>query len=85
METLFRVAELDPLEQRTRYQIRVRLFHQGQIVKEEEYSLRINIYFVQEILLMLDEAGFRDVSVEAGYTGRPATVDDGMVTFVAHK
>ncbi len=34
---------------------------------------------------MLDEAGFRDVAVEAGYTGRPATADDGMVAIVARK
>lgn len=85
IETLFRVGELDPFEQRTTYQIRARLWHDGQIVKEEQYSLRINIYFVQEVLLMLDEAGFRDLAVEAGYTGRPATADDGMVAFVARK
>src|SRR5438445_2912891 len=71
METLFRVAELDPLAQRTTYQMRVRLFHDGQIVKEEDYDLKINIYLVQEVLLMLHHAGFRDMAVEAGYTGRP--------------
>jgi hypothetical protein len=54
-------------------------------VKQEEYSLKICLYFVQELLLMLDEAGFRDLAVEAGYTGRPATPDDGLVTFVARK
>ncbi len=85
IETLFRVAELDPLAQRTTYQMRVRLFHDGQVVKEEDYDLRINIYLVQEVLLMLHHAGFRDMAVEAGYTGRPATRDDGMVSFVAIK
>jgi ubiquinone/menaquinone biosynthesis C-methylase UbiE len=85
IETLFRVGELDPFEQRTTYQMRVRLWHQGQIVKEEEYSLRINLYFPQEVLLMLEEAGFREIAVEDGYTGRPATADDGWVAFVARK
>jgi SAM-dependent methyltransferase len=85
IETLFRVADLNPLEQTTTYQIRARLWHSGHIVKEEEYSLKICLYFVQELLLMLDEAGFRDLAVEAGYTGRPATPDDGLVTFVARK
>jgi hypothetical protein len=65
--------------------MRARLWHDGKLVKEEEHSLRISIYFVQELLLMLDEAGFRDVAVEAGYTGRPATADDGTVAFVARK
>jgi len=85
IETLSRLGELDPLEQRLTYQMRARLWHVGQIVKEEEYSLRISLYFVQELRLMLDEAGFRDVAVEAGYTGRPATADDGMVAIVATK
>ena len=53
--------------------------------KEEEYSLKENLYFAQEILLLLDEAGFRDVAVEGGFTGRPAAPDDGMVVFVARK
>jgi hypothetical protein len=39
----------------------------------------------KEVLTMLDAAGFRDVAVEAGYTGRPATADDGSVNFVAVK
>jgi SAM-dependent methyltransferase len=85
IELLSRVGEQDPLEQRLTRQIRARLLHGGQVVKEEEYSLRINIYFAQELLLMLDEAGFRDLEVQAGYTGRPATADDGMVAFVARK
>jgi ubiquinone/menaquinone biosynthesis C-methylase UbiE len=85
IENLFRVAELDPFMQRTTYQMRTRLWHEGKIVKEEEHSLRINIYLVQEVLTMLDAAGFRDVAVEAGYTGRPATADDGSVNFVAVK
>jgi len=85
IELLFRVAELDPFEQRTTYQMRARLWHDGKVVKEEEHSLRISIYFVQEVLLMLNEAGFRDVAVEARYTGRPATAEDGTVSFVARK
>ena len=65
--------------------MRARLWHEGQIVKEEAHDLHENLYFAQEILLMLDDAGFRDVAIEGGYTGRPATADDGMVVFVASK
>ena len=85
IELLSRVGELDPLEQRVTRQMRARLWHGGQVVRAEEYNLRINIYFAQELFLMLDEAGFRDLKVEAGYTGRPATADDEMVAFVARK
>lgn len=83
IETLFRQGELDPLEQRVTCHIRARLWHEGQIAKEEEYELKIN--FAQEVLLMLDHAGFRRVAVEAGYSGRPGTADDPMVAFVATK
>jgi len=80
-----RLAELDPLAQRETLEMRARLWHDGQIVKEEQYAIRLSFYFAQEVLLMLDEAGFHDLAIEGGYTGRPATSDDGMVAFVARK
>ena len=83
IEWLSRPSELYPLEQRATLDVRIRLWHDGEIVKEEAYSLKENLYFAQEILLLLDEAGFRDVAVEGGNTGRPATADDGMVAFTA--
>jgi SAM-dependent methyltransferase len=85
IEMFFRLGELNPLLQRTTLQMRARLWHGGQIVKEEAHDLHENLYFAQEILLVLADAGFRDVVVEGGYTGQPATPDDGMVVFVARK
>ncbi len=72
IETLFRKDEVDPLQQRTTYHIRAWLWHDGQIAKEEEYDLKISIYFVQEVLLMLRQAGFgRSQSRPAIRAGRP--------------
>ena len=85
IELLSRLAELDPLEQRRTMEIRARLWRGDQIVKEEAYSLKECLYFAQEVLLLLEEAGFRDLAVEGGYTGLPATADDATVTFVARK
>jgi SAM-dependent methyltransferase len=85
IEMFFRMSDLNPLLQRTTLQMRARLWHDGQIVKEEAHDLHENLYFAQEILLMLDDAGFRDVLVESGYTGQPATAEDGMVVFVARR
>lgn len=85
IELLSRVAELDPLGQRQTLEMHARLWHGGQVVKEETYSLNESLYFAQEILLLLEEAGFRDLTVEGGYTGRSATADDGIVVFVARK
>jgi hypothetical protein len=85
IEMFFRMSELNPLLERTTLQMRARLWHGGQVVMEEAHDLYENLYFAQEILLMLDNAGFRDVVIEGGYTGQPATPDDGMVVFVARR
>ncbi len=85
IELVSRLAEFDPLAQRKTLEMRARLWRRGQVVKEESYRLKENLYFAQEILLLLDEAGFHDLAVEGGYTGRPATADDGMVALVARR
>ena len=85
IEWLDRLVEFDPLAQRLTYEVRVRLWRDGKVIKEEAYGLREGLYFAQEILLMLDQAGFRDVVIEAYPAGRPATADDGTVAYVARK
>jgi len=85
IEMFFRLGDLNPLLQRETLQMRARLWHGGQIVKEEAHDLHENLYFSQEILLLLEGAGFRDVAVEGGYTGQPAAPDDGMAVFVARR
>lgn len=85
IELLSRLAELDPLEQRLKLEMRARLWRGGQIAKEEFYSLKAALYFAQEVLLLLDVAGFRDLAIEGNYSGLPATSDDDTVIFVARK
>lgn len=78
-----RVIEHDPLRAREVLEIRARLWRDGAIVAEEIGRLAENQYLVPELRLMLEVAGFADVRVEAGYTGRPATGADSFVLFVA--
>jgi SAM-dependent methyltransferase len=85
IELLSRLAELDPLAQRRTLEMRARLWREGQLVTEETYSLSENWYFVQEILLMLEGAGFHDLKVEGNFSGQAATANDGMVTFIARR
>jgi len=82
IELLNRTLGFDPLEQRRTLEIQARLWHEGRVVGRETYGLTENLYFAQEILLMLGEAGFHDLRVEGGYTGLPATADDGSVIFI---
>lgn len=84
IELLSRETAFDPLQQTGTMEIRARLWHDGAIAREERYTLDNCIYFAQEILLLLEEAGFVDISVEA-YAGRPATGHDGTVVFVGRR
>jgi hypothetical protein len=43
------------------------------------------LYFAQELLLMLADAGFDMVRIEGGYTGQPAESSNTAVVFVARK
>ncbi len=54
-------------------------------MQEDRHSIRLNLYFAQELLLMLEVAGFSDVAMEGRYNGAPATPDDATVVFVARR
>jgi len=84
IELIGRLENLDPVEQRLTMGMRPRLWRDGEIVAEEEHTIQISLYFQQEVLLLLEEAGFGQVDVEAAYTGLPATADDLTLVFVAH-
>lgn len=85
IELQSRLVSLDPLAQREALESRVRLWRAAEVIAEESWPLRISHYFAQEVLELLRETGFGEVAMESGYTGAPATPDDGTVTFVAHK
>jgi SAM-dependent methyltransferase len=80
-----RVVDLDPLEQRATYEMRAAMWRDGELVQEEEHMLHINFYFKNELLMMLEQAGFRDVEVRAGHQERPATANDDFLVFIARK
>jgi SAM-dependent methyltransferase len=83
-----RLVSLDPIAQRHTLEMRARLWRGTDLIAEETSRLSESLVFVQEILLLLEDAGFRDVRVEGGdggYAGRPAEPDDPVVMFVATK
>lgn len=84
-ELRMRLVDADPLEQRETLQIRVELWREGQRVAEEENSLTLCLYFKNELLMMLEQAGFGDVAVRGDYTEAEATVEHGVLVFIARK
>lgn len=80
-----RVVGLDPLEQLVDYEMRAGMWQNGELVREEGHPLRINFYFRNELLLLLDRTGFGDVVVEGDHRDAPATKDSDFLVFVAKK
>ena len=80
-----RLIDLDPLKQQHTRQIRSRLWRDGKLLAEEFGTLVENLYFRNELLLMLAAAGFVDLEVRAGYSDVVATADETMLVFIARK
>ena len=85
LELQTRRADFDPLLQSMTLEMRIRLWRNGSVIDQDEHPLIENLYFLQELLLMLDDAGFRDVAVEGWYTGLPASTDDARVVMVGRR
>jgi SAM-dependent methyltransferase len=85
LELRGRLFALDPLEQVATRQIRARLWRDGEIVREEERTLLERLYFRDELLQMLGNAGFSEVRVLADYSEEPAASDSGVLTYVARR
>jgi SAM-dependent methyltransferase len=71
----FRLVSLNPLEQSETRQVRLEKWASGQLVASEEYDLHGNLYLPNEVLLMLQVAGFRLITIRGDYTDEPATPD----------
>jgi SAM-dependent methyltransferase len=80
-----RVVDLDPLEQRVTLAMHAERWRDGVLDVEEDHTLTIGLYFRNELVGMLEGAGFTDVVVEGDHNGRPATTDDEFLVFVARR
>jgi SAM-dependent methyltransferase len=80
-----RVLDLDALEQRATYEMRAAKWRDGELLRQEEHTLNINFYFKNELLLLLERAGFVDIGVHGGYREEPPRDDDAFVVFIAKK
>ena len=79
------MVALDPLEQRITYEMRAGMWREGELVREEEHMLHVNLYFKNELLLLLERAGFRDIVVHGDHREEPPTEDSDFLVFVATK
>jgi SAM-dependent methyltransferase len=80
-----RTVSVDPLEQLVVLGIRAEKRRGGELLAAEERELTERKYFRDELVLMLERAGFGAVEVEGAFTGRAPTPEDDFLVFVARR
>ena len=85
LELRGRLVEFDPLEQRLKRQLRATLRREGRVIAEEEHTLHVTLYFRNELLLLLAQAGFGTIDVRGGYAEAAPTAEDTTLVFIARK
>jgi SAM-dependent methyltransferase len=78
-----RIVHLDPLAQRVTYEMHAEQWRDGTLEAEEDRALTINLYFRNELVTMLERAGFGEVVVEGDHNDAEPTADDDFLVFVA--
>ena len=85
IELIGRGLEFDPLLQRYTREMRAVLRRDGEVIATEGNVLQENVYFAQELVLMLRAAGFVDIRIEGLYSGDTASADDSTIVYVARR
>ncbi|HSH13656.1 MAG TPA: class I SAM-dependent methyltransferase, partial [Desulfurivibrionaceae bacterium] len=83
--TAMRTVALDPLAQSYEREMRLEKWRDGRLLARETRSLRGQMYFKNELMLMLEKAGFGQVTVLGDYSDQPATTDHAELLFVAER
>jgi SAM-dependent methyltransferase len=78
-----RALDFDPLDQRLTLEMRSDKWMNGKHVGQDEHIISIRMYFRDELLLMLGNAGFSDVHVTGDYTGEEPTADHEFLVYHA--
>ena len=68
-----RVVDFDPLAQQATLEMQAFMWRDGELVAEEEHVLTMTLYFKDELVLMLERAGFDDVRVRGQYNDAEPT------------
>ncbi|HSC91407.1 MAG TPA: class I SAM-dependent methyltransferase [Gaiellaceae bacterium] len=80
-----RLLEVDPLDQRLDLEMRAELWRDDRLVSEETHRIAVRLYFRDELLLLLERAGFHDVAVHGDHRDEAATADSEFLVFAARR
>ena len=85
LEIVARTVATDPLENVSIRQIRARLWRNDELLKEEIHTQNLDDYNKNELVLMLEHAGFNDIQIFGDFSDKPATADHHDLIFVVRK
>lgn len=85
LELRNRTAAFHSQSQTVTLEIRALLWRDGELVAEDEGTLRETFYSADELGLLLERAGFVDIEVRGALTDRPPVADDDFIAFIARK
>ena len=80
-----RVVDADALAQSVAMEMRAWMWRDNELVAEDAHALTLNLYFRNELELMLERTGFADVTVRGDYKDEPPTRDSAFLVFIARK
>lgn len=80
-----RVLDLDPLEQRMTMEMHASMWRDGELVAADEQLLTLTLYFKDEIVLMLERAGFVEITVRAALTDAEPTAAHDFLAYTARR
>ena len=80
-----RPVVLDPLDQTVFLELRADKWVDGEHVAFEEHALSMRMYFRDELVLMLRNAGFGDVLVRGGHADEEPTGDHDTLVYIARR
>lgn len=80
-----RLVDVDQSGRRTTMALAAWMWREGALVAKEEHLLTESYYERDELVSLLERAGFVDVDVRGGYHGGPPASDDDMIVFVARR
>lgn len=83
--TQMRVVSQDPMTGISVHELRVQQWRDDSMIREEIHSMKTEFYTRDELLLMLETAGFSDVDIYGDHTDELATLDHKNLMFVARK
>jgi hypothetical protein len=85
LELVVRTVAVDPLEEVQTRQMRARLWRDGKLLQEEVHTMRYEEYGKNELVMILEKAGFSDIKITGDYSEVPATSDHKDLVYIARK